>query len=170
MRDGHGSMPRASAKLHGRKAGSADTAGGSSMAAAAPQQSAGMSATMQSAVAAVVLLGTVVLLMGSSLRQASHTAAADVASHASALSFPSDATKQKPGQLEALHSFRQMQARRAAAAPVATVEAPAPVATVEMPPVKTTLDAASCLITKWGAIWLMKVSTHERSLGDGSCS
>jgi len=135
--------------------------------AAAVQQrgagaASGMSPALQSAIATVVLLGTVMLLMGSSLRQASHSAVVDVASHAAALKLPTDATRQKPGQAEALYAFRQQQARRAAALPVATVEEPAPVATVEAPPVFTALDEPSCLMTKWGAVWLMTVAKHER--------
>ena len=123
---------------------------------------------MQSALATVLLLGTVVLLMSSSLRQASQTAMSDVASQASTLSsIPTDATKQKPGQVAALHQFRKMQAARAQAAPIATVELPPklePVGTVKPPPgAEAARSAASCLITKWGAIWLMDVKTKQRS-------
>ena len=81
--------------------------------AAAVQRSggaaAGMSPALQSAVAAVVLLGAVMLLMGSSLRQASHSAAVDVASHAAALELPTDATQRKAGQAEARRSRSALQ-------------------------------------------------------------
>ena len=39
----------------------------------------------------------------------------------------------------------------------------APVATVELPPHVSTPSKPSCLITKWGAIWLMQISNSERS-------
>ena len=131
------------------------------------QSSTGMSSGLQSALATVVLLGTVVLLMSGSMRQVSQTAILDVTSQVTsvAASVPTDATSRKPGQVESLQRFRALQAERGQAAPVATVELPPtsqPVATVEPPPRVATLKP-SCLITKWGAIWLMQIASHERS-------
>ena len=123
----------------------------------------GMSSGLQSALATVVLLGTVVLLMSSSMRQVSQTAILDATSQVT--SVAATATGRKPGQVESLQRFRALQAERGQAAPVATVELPPasqPVATVEPPPRVATLKP-SCLITKWGAIWLMQIASHERS-------
>ena len=128
----------------------------SSLADTQQQSARGMSSELQGALATVVLLGTVVLLMGSSLRQVSQTAILDATSQATsvAASLPTDATSRKPGQVEMLQRFRALQAERGQAAPVATVELP--------PPVSTPPSKPSCLITKWGAIWLMQISNSER--------
>ena len=128
----------------------------SSLADTQQQSARGMSSELQGALATVVLLGTVVLLMGSSLRQVSQTAILDATSQATSVAagLPTDATSRKPGQVEMLQRFRALQAERGQAAPVATVELPPPASTLPSKP--------SCLITKWGAIWLMQISNSER--------
>lgn len=110
-----------------------------------------------------------------------------------AASLPTDATSRKPGQVELLQRFRSLQAERGQARrPPALDSSPhtpppflaaamklqlvgaryrpatltlqaAPVATVELPPHVSTPSKPSCLITKWGAIWLMQISNSERS-------